>query len=115
MSPIEKQDKEERFWNYFNGGKIQYCRYNLGYNVEAIKTLVLRAMKKGFYEGVNLQLCYCEECGTEFIDGGECPNCHSKHFTEVDRMNGSLSYTRINGDTRYNEAKNAEIKDRVSM
>ena len=30
MSPIEKQDKEGRFWDLFNGGKIQYCRYNLG-------------------------------------------------------------------------------------
>ena len=48
MSPIEKQDKEGRFWDLFNGGKIQYCRYNLGYNKEAIKTLVLRAMDKGF-------------------------------------------------------------------
>ena len=49
MNPIEKQDKEGRFWNLFNGGKIQYCRYNLGYNKQAIKTLVLRAMDKGFY------------------------------------------------------------------
>lgn len=115
MSPIEKQDKEERFWNYFNGGKIQYCRYNLGYNIGAIKTLVLRAMKKGFYEGVNLKLCYCEDCGTEFIDGEECPNCHSTNFTEVDRMNGYMGYTRVHGETRYNESKVAEIRDRVSM
>ena len=26
-----------------------------------------------------------------------------------------LGYTRIHGKTRYNDAKNAEIKDRVSM
>ena len=68
MSPIEKQDKEERFWNLFNGGKIQYCRYKLGYNKEAIKTLVLRAMKKGFYEGVNLAMCYCEDCGYQQVE-----------------------------------------------
>ena len=115
MSPIEKQDKEERFWNYFNGGKIQYCRYNLGYNKEAIKTLVLRAMEKGFYEGVNLAMCYCEDCGYQQVEMDVCPKCGSKMITKIDRMNGYLGFTRVHGDTRYNEAKNAEIEDRVSM
>ena len=115
MSPIEKQDKEERFWNYFNGGKIQYCRYNLGYNKEAIKTLVLRAMNKGFYEGVNLAMCYCEDCGYQQVEMDVCPKCGSKMITKIDRMNGYLGFTRVHGDTRYNEAKNAEIEDRVSM
>lgn len=86
MSPIEKQDKEERFWNLFNGGKIQYCRYNLGYNKEAIKTLVLRAMKKGFYEGVNLAMCYCEECGYQQVEMDVCPKCGSSMITKIDRI-----------------------------
>lgn len=86
MSPIEKQDKEERFWNYFNGGKIQYCRYNLGYNKEAIKTLILRAMDKGFYEGVNLAMCYCEECGYQQVEMDTCPKCGSKMITKIDRI-----------------------------
>ena len=115
MSPIEKQDKEERFWNLFNGGKIQYCRYNLGYNKEAIKTLVLRAMDKGFYEGVNLAMCYCEDCGYQQVEMDVCPKCGSKMITKIDRMNGYLGFTRVHGDTRYNEAKNAEIKERISM
>jgi len=88
MSPIEKQDKEERFWNYFNGGKIQYCRYNLGYNKEAIKTLILRAMDKGFYEGVNLAMCYCEDCGYQQVEMDICPKCGSSMITKIDRMNG---------------------------
>ena len=115
MSPIEKQDKEERFWGYFNGGKIQYCRYNLGYNKEAIKTLVLRAMDKGFYEGVNLAMCYCEDCGYQQVEMDVCPKCGSSMITKIDRMNGYLGFTRVHGETRYNEAKNAEIKDRISM
>lgn len=115
MSPIEKQDKEERFWNYFNGGKIQYCRYNLGYNIEAIKTLVLRAMNKGFYEGVNLAMCYCEDCGHQQVEMDKCPDCGSEMITKIDRMNGYLGFTRVHGDTRYNEAKNDEIADRISM
>lgn len=86
MSPIEKQDKEERFWGYFNGGKIQYCRYNLGYNIEAIKTLVLRAMEKGFYEGVNLAMCYCEDCGYQQVEMDACPKCGSSKITKIDRI-----------------------------
>ena len=115
MSPIEKQDKEGRFWNLFNGGKIQYCRYNLGYNKEAIKTLILRAMDKGFYEGVNLAMCYCEDCGYQQVEMKICPKCGSTMIIEIDRMNGYLGFTRVHGETRYNEAKNAEIADRVSM
>ena len=86
MSPIEKQDKEERFWSYFNGGKIQYCRYNLGYNIEAIKTLILRAMENGFYEGVNLAMCYCEDCGYQQVEMDVCPKCGSNKITKIDRM-----------------------------
>ncbi len=115
ISPIEKQDKEERFWQYFNGGKIQYCRYNLGYNKEAIKTLILRAMEKGFYEGVNLAMCYCEDCGYQQVEMDICPKCYSSKITKIDRMNGYLGFTRVHGETRYNEAKNVEIKDRISM
>ena len=115
MSPIEKQDKEGRFWNLFNGGKIQYCRYNLGYNKEAMKTLILRAMRKGFYEGVNLAMCYCEDCGYQQVEMDVCPKCGSVMITKIDRMNGYLGFTRVHGQTRYNEAKNAEIADRKSM
>ena len=115
ITPIEKQDAEGRFWNLFNGGKIQYCRYPIDYNMRAIKTLVLRAMDKGFYEGVNLSLAYCESCGYEQLDMDKCPECGSDLITKIDRMNGYLGYTRVHGKTRYNDAKNAEIKDRVSM
>lgn len=115
ITPIQKQDLESRFWDLFNGGKIQYCRYPVSYNREAIKILVRRAMNMGFYEGINLSLAYCEDCGYEELDMDVCPKCGSENITKIDRMNGYLGYTRIHGKTRYNDAKNAEIKDRVSM
>ena len=115
MSQIEKQDKEARFWNLFNGGKIQYVRYPLKYNREAVKTFVKRAMKMGFYEGVNLALGYCDDCGCSHVEGDVCPECGSTNLTKIDRMNGYLSYSRIKGDTRLNKAKMAEIADRKSM
>ena len=115
ITPIQKQDAERNFWNLFNGGKIQYCRYPISYNKEAIKMLVRRAMDFGFYEGINLSLAYCEDCGYEELDMDVCPKCGSKLITKIDRMNGYLGYTRVHGKTRYNEAKNIEISERVSM
>ncbi len=115
ISPIEKQDLENRFWNLMNGGKIQYVKYPISYNKEAIKTLIHRAMKMGFYEGVNLSLSYCDDCGHQELNMDVCPKCGSRNLTKIDRMNGYLSYSRVKGDTRLNEAKMEEIKDRVSM
>ena len=115
ITPIEKQDLEKRFWDLLNGGKIQYVRYPISYNKEAVKTLIERAMDMGFYEGVNMSLSYCDDCGHEELDMDVCPKCGSKNLTKIDRMNGYLSYSRVKGDTRLNEAKMEEIKDRISM
>ena len=115
ISPIKKQDLENRFWNLFNGGKIQYVKYPISYNTEAVETLIKRAMDMGFYEGVNLSLAYCEDCGHQELAMDVCPKCGSRNLTKIERMNGYLSYSRVNGDTRLNDAKMEEIKDRVSM
>ena len=115
ITPIEKQDCEGRFWELSNGGKIQYVRYPISYNREAIKSLVRRAMAKGFYEGVNLSLAYCDDCGHQELEMDVCPVCGSKNLTKIDRMNGYLSYSRVKGDTRLNAAKMAEIAERKSM
>lgn len=115
ITPIQKQNLEYRFWEYSNGGKIQYVKYPIDYNIDAVKTLVRRAMKMGFYEGVNLSLSYCDDCGHEELSMDVCPNCGSKNLTKIDRMNGYLSYSRVKGDTRLNDAKMAEIAERKSM
>ncbi len=115
ITPIEKQDKEDRFWNLCNGGKIQYVKYPIDYNMEAIKTLIHRAMDMGFYEGVNLSLAYCDDCGHQELEMDVCPKCGSRNLTKIDRMNGYLSYSRVHGDTRLNDAKMAEIAERKSM
>ncbi len=115
ISPVQKQDLEKRFWDLLNGGKIQYVKYPVSYNTNAIKTLVNRAMDMGFYEGVNLALSYCDDCGHQELNMDVCPKCGSRNLTKIDRMNGYLSYSRVKGDTRLNQAKMEEIKDRVSM
>ena len=115
ITPIQKQDLECRFWDLANGGKIQYVKYPVDYNLEAIKTLIRRAMAMGFYEGVNMSLAYCDDCGHQELEMDVCPKCGSRNLTKIDRMNGYLSYSRVHGDTRLNEAKMAEIAERRSM
>lgn len=115
ITPIQKQDLEYRFWNFFNGGKIQYVKYPIDYNVDAVKTLVRRAMDMGLYEGVNMSLAYCDDCGHQELEMDVCPKCGSRNLTKIDRMNGYLSYSRVHGDTRLNAAKMAEIAERKSM
>ena len=115
ITPIQKQDLENRFWDLSNGGKIQYVKYPIDYNIDAVKTLIRRAMDMGFYEGVNLSLAYCDDCGHQELEMDVCPKCGSRNLTKIDRMNGYLSYSRVHGDTRLNDAKMAEIAERKSM
>ena len=115
ITGIQKQDLEERFWDLFQGGRIQYVRYNLNYNSKAMRTYIERAMEKGFYEGVNLSLSYCNKCGHEELDMDVCPKCGSDDLVKIDRINGYLSYSRVHGDTKVNHAKMIEISERKSM
>lgn len=115
ITPTEKQDLENRFWNLSNGGKIQYVRYPIDYNKDAIRSLIRRAMELGLYEGVNMSLSYCDDCGYQQLDMDVCPECGSANLTKIDRMNGYLSYSRVKGESRLNDAKMAEIKERKSM
>lgn len=115
ITPIQKQDIEYPMFHLCNGGNIQYCRYTLGYNKDAIKTMVKRAMRLGFYEGVNLQLDYCEKCGHQFIDSDVCPKCGSQDITRIERMNGYLGYSRVKGRTMYADHKLQEFSERKSM
>lgn len=115
ITPIEKQDLERPFWKYPKGGRIQYVKYPIDYNIQAVKTLVRRAMSFGYYEGINLSLAYCNVCGHQELEMDTCPNCGSRDLTKIERMNGYLSYSRVHGKTRLNDAKMAEIDDRISM
>ena len=107
ISPIEKQDIEYPMFHLCNGGNIQYCRYPIDYNIEAIKTLVRRAMDMGFYEGVNLQLDYCEKCGHQFIDSDTCPKCGSHDLKYLTRIIGYLKF-----ENSFNEARQVEASMR---
>lgn len=115
ITPFEKQSKENEMWDYFNGGKITYTRYPIAYNHQAMKQIVRRGMEYGLYQGLNLALSYCDDCGHQELDMNVCPKCGSENLTKIDRMNGYLSYSRVKGDSRLNDAKMSELRERKSM
>lgn len=116
ITPIQKQDIEKPMYDLCAGGRIQYVKYQLQYNLQAIKDLVRRAMKLGFYEGVNFDLNFCEDCGHQFSGEVEkCEKCGSTHLTAIRRMNGYLSFEKIRGRTMYADHKLTEFKERKSM
>lgn len=114
ITPIEKQKLENRFIDLCKGGQIFFNRLSCNYNTEAFRQLIRSAMKKGFYFGTNLNLSYCEECGYEEIEMDTCPKCGSENVTQINRVCGYLGFSRVKGDTRFNDSKVAEVKDRVS-
>jgi ribonucleoside-triphosphate reductase len=116
VTPIEKQDKEYELFHKCNGGHIQYVRIDNPSNVIAVRKLIQRGMAMGFYQGVNFDAAYCEDCGKHSTNvGNTCPHCGSHNLTIISRTCGYLAYSNVNGESRMNDAKMAEIKDRVSM
>ena len=120
ITQIEKQNYEARFWNLFNGGKIQYVRVDVPYNIDGLEAYVTHAMKLGLYEGINISLAYCDNCGYQWNNVGPerpdtCPKCGKKEMTMIDRMCGYIAFTKIHGKSRLNDAKMAEVHDRISM
>lgn len=116
VTPFEKQDKEYELFHKCNGGHIQYVRVDNPDNVDAVKALVQRGMSMGFYQGVNFDAAYCEDCGSHSTNvGNTCPHCGSHNLSIISRVCGYLGYSNVNGKSRMNDAKMAEIKDRKSM
>ena len=116
ITPFQKQDAEFRYFHIASGGHIQYCRFTSGMNLDYISECVQRAMKLGFYFGVNIEKSYCNDCGTEVDDDEKtCKHCGSDNITEINRVCGYLGYSKVNGTTKMNDAKMAEIHDRKSM
>lgn len=120
ISQIEKQEYEARFWNLFNGGKIQYVRIDVPHNIQALETYVKHAMDLGLYEGINISLAYCDNCGYQWNNTRNerpeiCPRCKKNEMTLIDRMCGYIAFTRVHGKSRLNDAKMAEVNDRICM
>ncbi|XAO54276.1 ribonucleotide reductase of class III (anaerobic) large subunit [Yersinia phage vB_YenM_P778] len=115
ITPLEKQDYEEDSFHLCNGGHIIYSRLPNPDNRAAIKAIVKRGMDKGFYQGVNFDLAICECCGARPKSTDVCDSCGSTDISVINRVCGYLGFSKVKGETRMNDAKMAEIKDRICM
>lgn len=114
MSAFEKMDLEERLFKIPTGGRIMYTEWQHGENLEAMKQVINKAMKQGFYFGINLENSTCMDCGAEGdFKEGTCKKCGSKNITTIDRVCGYLGISNSNGQSRYNEGKVNEVLNRV--
>ena len=80
-----------------------------------MKSVIRHGMKLGFYQGTNLALSNCDDCGYSGIDFEICPSCGSDEVTKIDRLCGYIGYSKVKGLSRMNDGKMLEIKDRRSM
>lgn len=117
ITPYEKQDIEHKMFHLCNGGHIQYVRLDNPENFQAVQQIIRRGMRLGFYQGVNFDAAFCNNCGKHSTNVmNTCPHCgKSGCLTVISRVCGYLGYSNINGESRMNDGKMAEIRDRVSM
>lgn len=116
ISTFEKQDKEIELFKKSTGGHIGYVRVSNPSNLEGLKNTVKRGLEMGFYQGVNFNACFCEDCGATGNEWGEvCPHCGSQNIDEQNRVTGYLGFSRKRGDRTLNDAMMSNVKDRISM
>jgi ribonucleoside-triphosphate reductase len=116
ITPIEKQNAEFEAFHNCEGGHIQYIRLDNPSNVQATKKIIQRGMELGFYQGVNFDSAYCNDCGRHSTNVlFKCPHCGSSNISVISRVCGYLGYSNVNGKSRMNDGKMEEIKNRVSM
>lgn len=113
--PISSYDKiriEGAYHKYANAGHISYVEFDAPpvNNQEAVEKL-LRHMKESNmgYAGINFPIDFCNACGHSGIIDDTCPICNSSSIKRVRRITGYLSTVE-----RFNDAKHAELQQRVA-
>ncbi|AWB43226.1 anaerobic ribonucleoside triphosphate reductase [Paenibacillus sp. CAA11] len=117
ITAARKIQLEARFHDLCNAGAISYIELNgnARSNPAAFLNIVQYALSQQVsYFSINHPIDRCSACGHEGIIGATCPSCgaHEKdvHIRRLRRVTGYLT-----GDfqTRFNSAKQAEVRDRV--
>lgn len=110
ITPSEKQDLEFDLFHKVTGGRIQYVRIDGKFNFKAVKDIIRRGMRMGFYQGVNIDMSFCESCGFRFdsknMSVNNCPKCGSVKITTAARLCGYLGYVRRGSYTEIDEGGN---------
>lgn len=107
-----KIDIEAPYHELNNAGHISYVELSSSprFNPQAVEEIVnYMASKNMGYAGVNWTHNFCEDCKTEGFYEETCPKCGSSNIKITAIITGYLS--QVN---KFNKAKEAERKDRVS-
>lgn len=114
IKALDKQDVEKPLFDLAKGGRIVYNEFPHTHNKLAIEQCIDYAMKNGLYYGINLQLDTCLECGNKGeFENHICNNCGSDSIISINRVCGYLGYSVIENETRFNDGKLAEVRERV--
>lgn len=113
VSIYEKLQKEAPFTKLCTGGTITYieCDSTLMNNPKAVEDIIDYAMQELDipYLAFNFPIDTCNDCGHTSEFDAECPECGSENITQLRRVTGYLS----SDYRRFNDGKQAEVKDRV--
>ena len=117
ISAARKIELEAKFHGLCNAGAISYIELNgnARNNPEAFLKIVQYALQQQVsYFSINHPIDRCSACGFEGIIGASCPSCGS-HESEVHirRLRRVTGYLTGDYQTRFNPAKQAEVRDRV--
>lgn len=117
ISAAKKISLEAQFHELCNAGAISYIELNgnARSNPEAFLKIIQYALSQNVsYFSINHPIDRCSACGFEGIIGANCPSC-GKHENEVHirRLRRVTGYLTGDYQTRFNAAKQAEVRDRV--
>lgn len=126
ITPIEKIDKESKFFPLSKGGCICHVRIpSIAEEMNpGIAAIIRHAMSLGMYQSVNHAQNRCADCGEHWIgddslpyeENYTCPKCGSLNTIGIRRMNGYLGFSRtLQGKSRFQEGKLNEFRVRKNM
>ncbi|MFP4977093.1 anaerobic ribonucleoside triphosphate reductase [Paenibacillus sp. CN-4] len=117
LGAARKISLEAPFHDLCNAGAISYVELNgnARSNPSAFVKIIRYALDQGIsYFSINHPIDRCSACGHEGVIGSNCPSC-GKHESEVHirRLRRVTGYLTGDYQTRFNAAKQAEVRDRV--
>lgn len=117
ISAAKKIELEAPFHGLCNAGAISYIELNgnARSNPAAFLRIIQYALSQQVsYFSINHPIDRCSGCGYEGIIGAVCPSCSaSEQDVHIRRLRRVTGYLTGDFQTRFNAAKQAEVRDRL--
>lgn len=117
ISAAKKIKLESAFHGLCNAGAISYIELNgnARSNPAAFLQIIQYALSQQVsYFSINHPIDRCSACGFEGIIGATCPSCNShENDVHIRRLRRVTGYLTGDYQTRFNAAKQAEVRDRL--